>query len=325
MLVSNSFDLWQRDAFFSAAEEVQESTDILESAYRTWVRQKKEGISSSDLDELRREVQTALGTAKWQLEEFEKAVNLSYGNCRDQNKMARHQQFVVAIESQISRVEDTLRETLHEEGKQPFRWVNLDEDERDDLAMFLSGSSRTFSNSSSNKVSNTSLDQENLKKKDLDYAGCSSSCSMASNAHTKGSTTLRDDIVINIGQPNSLLECSAMEAVGTRGDMNCETERTRGAKRTNVSTNSASLKIVIPNEDTHSRTIEATPKEKGYKASSLFQFRGMNCINKLYKFSGGSTSKMQSSRRIQFNSSMRLVLILMVSFFLLVPYLFHSS
>ena len=28
MLVANSFDLWQKDSFFCAAEEVQESTDM---------------------------------------------------------------------------------------------------------------------------------------------------------------------------------------------------------------------------------------------------------------------------------------------------------
>ncbi|MFS7927171.1 hypothetical protein Hanom_Chr04g00305831 [Helianthus anomalus] len=38
----------------------------MESAYRTWVRQKKEGVKSVDLDDLCRELQTALGTAKWQ-------------------------------------------------------------------------------------------------------------------------------------------------------------------------------------------------------------------------------------------------------------------
>lgn len=27
-MVANSFDLWQKDAFFSAAEEVQESADM---------------------------------------------------------------------------------------------------------------------------------------------------------------------------------------------------------------------------------------------------------------------------------------------------------
>lgn len=65
MLVANSFDLWQKDAFFSAAEEVQESADIMESAYRTWVRERKERSPLENLDELSRELQTALGTAKW--------------------------------------------------------------------------------------------------------------------------------------------------------------------------------------------------------------------------------------------------------------------
>ncbi|KNA09268.1 hypothetical protein SOVF_155240 [Spinacia oleracea] len=332
MLVSNSFDLWQRDAFFSAAEEVQESADILESAYRLWIRQKKDGLSSNELDELRREVQTALGTAKWQLEEFEKAVRLSYGNCRDHSRMARHQQFVVAIESLITQVEDKLRETLNEEGKQPFRWVNLDEDERDDLAMFLSGSSGTFTKSARDNIVKPSngLVEENLcKKKDLDYAACSSSCSGVPNMHAKGSTALKDDVVINMERSSSLVELSAREAHGTWGDMNCEVERTRGAKRTHVSPKSGSLKIVIPNEgdhmSTHMSTIEATPKVKGSKTSSLLQFRSINCINKLFTCSSGLNSRMQNSKRLQFSSSMRLVLILMLSFFLLVPYLFHSS
>lgn len=332
MLVSNSFDLWQRDAFFSAAEEVQESADILESAYRLWIRQKKEGLSSNELDELRREVQTALGTAKWQLEEFERAVNISYGNCRDQSRIARHQQFVVAIESQISQVEYTLRETLNEEGKQPFQWVNLDEGERDDLAMFLSGSSGTFTRSARDKIakSSNSLAEENLcKKKDLDMAACSSSGSAASNMHAKGSTTLRDDIVINMGQPNSLIELSAREALEMRGDMNCEAERTRSAKRTHVSSNSGTLKIIIPNEDDNFGTrvspIEATPKEKGFRTSNLLQFSGITCFNKLFTCSGGLSNRMQTSRRLQFSSSMRLILILMLSIFLLVPYLLHSS
>jgi hypothetical protein len=59
-MVVNSFDLWQKDVFFSAAEEVQKSTDIMESAYRLWIREKK--------DEICKELQAALGTAKWQVQ-----------------------------------------------------------------------------------------------------------------------------------------------------------------------------------------------------------------------------------------------------------------
>lgn len=39
----------------------------MESAYRLWVKQKKEGLNPEDLNELFRELQTALGTAKWQV------------------------------------------------------------------------------------------------------------------------------------------------------------------------------------------------------------------------------------------------------------------
>uniref|UniRef100_A0A6N2M1Z6 Syntaxin 6/10/61 N-terminal domain-containing protein n=1 Tax=Salix viminalis TaxID=40686 RepID=A0A6N2M1Z6_SALVM len=140
MMVANSFDLWQKDAFFSAAEEVQESADAMESAYRVWIREKREGSEPGDLDELSRELQTALGTAKWQLEEFESAVRLSHGHHSDDITASRHKQFVAAIESQISCVEAALREAFSGEGKQPLRWVNLDKEECDDLAMFLSGS-----------------------------------------------------------------------------------------------------------------------------------------------------------------------------------------
>lgn len=39
----------------------------MESAYRTWLRARREGLMPQDLDELARELQMALGTAKWQV------------------------------------------------------------------------------------------------------------------------------------------------------------------------------------------------------------------------------------------------------------------
>lgn len=39
----------------------------MESAYRTWVRARREGLIPEHLDELSRELQMALGTAKWQV------------------------------------------------------------------------------------------------------------------------------------------------------------------------------------------------------------------------------------------------------------------
>ncbi|CAH2051292.1 unnamed protein product [Thlaspi arvense] len=139
MMVVNSFDLWQKDVFFSAAEEVQKSADIMESAYRLWIREKK--------DDVFKELQAALGTAKWQLEEFEKAVRLSHIRCGDDSTSTRHKQFVAAMGNQIHRVETSLQEAYSENGKEPLRWVNLSAEERDDLAMFLSGSSETSKSS----------------------------------------------------------------------------------------------------------------------------------------------------------------------------------
>ncbi|KAH6819279.1 SET domain-containing protein [Perilla frutescens var. frutescens] len=127
----------------SGSEEVQQSADIMESAYRAWLRARKEGLISQHLDTLNRELQMALGTAKWQLEEFERAVCLSYRSSGDDITNTRHREFVSAIEDQISRVETALKESLEVEGKKPFRWVNLDKEECDDLAHFLSGTPGT--------------------------------------------------------------------------------------------------------------------------------------------------------------------------------------
>ncbi|XP_047312447.1 uncharacterized protein LOC124915726 [Impatiens glandulifera] len=140
LLVANSFELWQKDAFFSAAEEIQQSADVMESAYRTWQRMKKiEYLSVEHLNTFCRDLQTALGTTKWQLNQLERAVSSSYINrIDDTSNMSRHTQFIDAIKIQIFKVETELRD-----GKTPLRWVNLDEDDRDDLAAFLSGSLTT--------------------------------------------------------------------------------------------------------------------------------------------------------------------------------------
>lgn len=70
-----------------------------------------------------------------QLEEFEKAVRLSHENYPSEaNTIARHEHFMEAIGNQISRIEKALRD----EGKQPLRWIQLNAEEQDDLAHFLS-------------------------------------------------------------------------------------------------------------------------------------------------------------------------------------------
>ncbi|CAN6482100.1 unnamed protein product [Victoria cruziana] len=135
--MASNFDRWEKDPFFPAAEEVQDSADRMELAFRAWAHDREQNLSSHDLQ---RELQTALGTAKWQLEEFEKAVGLG-GNGQAKEKVARHKQFVVAIRGQISRIEDSLKESVLKEGKTYLPWVQLDKGERDELALFLAADS----------------------------------------------------------------------------------------------------------------------------------------------------------------------------------------
>ncbi|XP_038717427.1 uncharacterized protein LOC120010704 isoform X1 [Tripterygium wilfordii] len=137
--MASSFDRWEKDPFFSAAEEVQESADRLESTYRTWIHAKKNASGMWDFEELRRDLQTALGTTKWQLEEFERAVRSSHSNNSNDDARDRHHEFVVVIEDQISRIQDSLQESAISEGKPPVPWVHLDEGESNELALFLSG------------------------------------------------------------------------------------------------------------------------------------------------------------------------------------------
>lgn len=141
--MATAFDRWEKDPFFYAAEEVQESADRLESVYRQWLIHEKKptgGVADSPVTVLRRELSTALGTAKWQLEELERAVrSCDHSLSAGESTVARHSDFIVAISSKISIVENALKEMNQEEvGRSDLTWVRLDEGERDELALFLS-------------------------------------------------------------------------------------------------------------------------------------------------------------------------------------------
>ncbi|KAF8717988.1 hypothetical protein HU200_025454 [Digitaria exilis] len=144
--MATSFDRWEKDPFFLAAEEVQESADRMESVYRIWVQERSAGdseaagVNGGPTDaELRRELHTALGTAKWQLDELERAIRSSdQVISAGKDTRARHDDFVTAIGYRISEVENILKESNVAEGRGPLSWVHLDDDERDDLAAFLS-------------------------------------------------------------------------------------------------------------------------------------------------------------------------------------------
>ncbi|XP_072987404.1 uncharacterized protein [Typha latifolia] len=142
--MTTCFDRWEKDPFFSAAEEVQESTDRMESVYRRWIHERRAASDQASKresfsDELLADLRTALGTAKWQLEEFERAVRPNDASSSlQEDARSRHIQFLSAIGSQIAIVENSLRETNQKQGESTIAWVRLDEGERDELALFLS-------------------------------------------------------------------------------------------------------------------------------------------------------------------------------------------
>lgn len=150
--MASSFEKWEKDPYFPVAEEVQESADRMESTYRTWIHAMKDTSGRWKLDELRRDLQTTVGTTKWQLEEFGQAVRSSYTNSNsEEDERDRHQDFIVAIGSQIAKVENSLNDSVVSNGKPPLPWMKLDEQERNELALFLSGPSSS-ANSTAGKV-----------------------------------------------------------------------------------------------------------------------------------------------------------------------------
>ncbi|PRQ27806.1 hypothetical protein RchiOBHm_Chr6g0309221 [Rosa chinensis] len=163
--MASSFDRWEKDPYFSAAEQVQESADRMESTFRTWIHAKKDSSSMWNPEELCRDLRTTLGTTKWQLDEFARAVRASYARGPSEDARDRHREFIVAMEDQISKVENALRESAFSEGKTSLPWVRLDEGECNELASFLSGLT-----ASQEKVLAKSKDIENLRVTDRESA-----------------------------------------------------------------------------------------------------------------------------------------------------------
>jgi hypothetical protein len=338
MLVANSFDLWRKDAFFSAAEEVQESADIMESAYRAWLRERRERSNPVELKELSRELQTALGTAKWQLEELEKAVRLSYRHLGDENRATRHRQFISAIESQISEVEAALRESNIEEGKQPLRWVNLDEEERDDFAAFLSGTCETVQNTRDDCVdvspsTKTSILEKQVCKEDK-IVNVNAFYSWDGSTNEKAST---DAVAFNKDREYAI-EIKAEDISRNSDDVVSQTDVTTSTRKTwSPPPNYAALRIVVSDEDEQrnkpSRTVDATPKEKGFKPLFWKQkfeeypqaMRTVHMFNQIFGRIGLCQRQFQSPLRLRHGRSLKVLIALMMIIFLLVPFVFYST
>lgn len=203
------------------------------------------------------------------MEEFEKAVRLSYRHHGDDNTTTRHRQFISAIESQISQVEVALRESFNEEGKQPLRWVNLNEEERDDLAAFLSGTCQTMQSSKDECIEVTpslkSSVQEKLINKEDKNVNVNAACSWDISTNEKAS---EDFISVNKDK-DYMIEIKADAVSRNSDEVVSQTDRITSTRKTWSPPSYGALKIVIADEDEQrnkpTRTVDATPKEKGFR------------------------------------------------------------
>eukprot|EP00249_Psilotum_nudum_P016189 c25704_g1_i3 orf=410-1459(+) len=138
--MASSFQLWEMDPFFGAAEDVQQSADRLQSSYRMWLHSKG---AIEELDECfcKRELLTALDTTKWQLEEFQRAVTESSqgDNIYMGEADKRHHSFIEAVKNQILLIEKELHRCLDMQLSKHCYSVPLNSDDRNQLALFLSG------------------------------------------------------------------------------------------------------------------------------------------------------------------------------------------
>ncbi|XP_008652475.1 uncharacterized protein [Zea mays] len=90
-----------------------------------------------------RDVFTALGTTKWQLEQFEREVNAAAFSDKSksrENAILKFRQFIRAIADQISQVEESL-ESLRLGSSRTQKHLYSSEHDGDGLASFLSGPS----------------------------------------------------------------------------------------------------------------------------------------------------------------------------------------
>ncbi|GLJ38762.1 hypothetical protein SUGI_0790280 [Cryptomeria japonica] len=146
--MGEDYTLWELNPLFSAAEDVQQSAERLESAYRGWINSTcSDHVIPRSPSAYRKELLTAFETTKWQLEEFERAfMNANLKDLRTERALARYRPFIEAISHQISLVENDLRNSGNEEDGYCLHAVSIGDGERDELANFLSGNRITGKN-----------------------------------------------------------------------------------------------------------------------------------------------------------------------------------
>ncbi|XP_062179781.1 uncharacterized protein LOC133884401 isoform X2 [Phragmites australis] len=147
--MAEGFGRWESDPLFPAAECVQDSADRMEGVYRLLLHERKvmqDGTSDAKFHapvQYERDVITALGTTKWQLEQFEREVNAAAFSDKSksrENAILKFRQFIRAIAEQISQVEESL-ENLRISNKTP-KHLYSSEHDGDGLASFLCGSNK---------------------------------------------------------------------------------------------------------------------------------------------------------------------------------------
>ncbi|KAG8647027.1 hypothetical protein MANES_09G055400v8 [Manihot esculenta] len=151
--MASSLHLWESDPLFSAAEVVQDSADRMDSLFRLLLHDQNlvqgdhpdPGLLMS-IEYHKRDLATILETAKWQLEDFERAVNSSAMQDKSQSKedvISRHWQFIRAIREQINHVKTSVDGSSMGDSMKKSEWINLNEQDRDGLALFLIGENTT--------------------------------------------------------------------------------------------------------------------------------------------------------------------------------------
>ncbi|KAJ1263120.1 hypothetical protein BS78_09G160700 [Paspalum vaginatum] len=145
--MAEGFGRWESDPLFPAAECVQDSADRMEGVYRLLLHERKVmqyGTSDAKFHapmQYERDAITALGTTKWQLEQFEREVNAAAFSDKSksrENAILKFRQFIRAIAEQISQVEESL-ESLRVSSSRTPKHLYSSEYDGDGLASFLSG------------------------------------------------------------------------------------------------------------------------------------------------------------------------------------------
>ncbi|TVU19613.1 hypothetical protein EJB05_35772, partial [Eragrostis curvula] len=146
--MAEGFGRWESDPLFPAAECVQDSADRMEGVYRLLLHERKV-MQDADTKfhapiHYERDVITALGTTKWQLEQFEREVNAAAFSDKSksrENAILKFRQFIRAIAEQISQVEESV-ESLRTDSNRTPKHLYSSEYDGDGLASFLSGTKK---------------------------------------------------------------------------------------------------------------------------------------------------------------------------------------